>query len=82
VYRFHREEFYSHGPSFILLIIAILLYKLLVTYYDLQIINETIKEENKESNITNSQIAINILGYHHLLVPLLVVRFKRDKDIF
>ena len=80
-WRMHYFEFKKKGLSFVMYSVGILIYKFGVFTVDLFYLAR-LHVLDDDSKVSKSNIAINILGWHHLLVPTLILLFKSSEDVF
>lgn len=80
----HRSEFRDHGPGFIIYTLTIIFYRLSWAETDIYVVYRVAGAALGDSRVrlSRSYIGFQAFGVFHLFVPLVVVLFKRSKDIF
>ena len=86
MYNYHRSEFKEHGVFIVLYFFAFLIFNLslLDTYVYLitHIIEERDSNYNYHHRLPHSYICFSILGYHHFIVPAIIILLKKNDDLF
>lgn len=83
----HRHEFKNHGPGF-MLYTSIVMFARAVSVNEYNYLLFTVNSEdatdvcNKHINLSESHIAFQMIGFITILVPLIIVKYKKDQDIF
>ena len=82
--KYHRSEYIIHRWGLCAYYLGMIIYMSTMfqtdTYWYDQFTNKYV--DGKRRKITHSNIAWTMLGVHHLLIPLLILYFKKDKDVF
>jgi hypothetical protein len=82
--KYHRSEYKIHRCAFFAYTLGMIFYLASMFQIDMYWYYQVADphEDGKRMKITHSNICWNLLGVHHLLIPLLILIFKKEKDIF
>lgn len=81
--KYHRYEYNQNGCAFFLYFLSIIVYK--GSYFFIDAIFMDMLEPHVHSThmvMSHSNIAFNILGLPHFFLPLVIILFKKNSDIF
>ena len=85
----HYVEYQNHGKQFLYYVVGIFLYKLGYSANDrygiidaIQFINDFQSNTKDKQYRSPAHFFWGVLGLHHLIVPVIILVFKKNQDIF